>query len=67
MKNLHTFGEFLNEGKTEKSSFDPKLFYLVGKTESGKYDFNIGGFKSKTDRDGKEEGQIPMHTKDSKQ
>ena len=53
MKNIPTFGQFLNEG-SGRFNFDPKLFYLVGKTKTGKYDFNRAGFKSKTDRDGTE-------------
>ena len=48
MKNIHTFEEFLNEGRNEKITFDPKLFYLIGKTSQGNYDFNRGGFKSKS-------------------
>ena len=46
------------QGRNEKNTFDPKLFYLVGKTKTGKYDFNLAGFKSKTDRDGTENSPI---------
>ena len=50
MKNTPTFEGFLNEG-SGRYKFDTKLFYLVGKNKTGKYEFT-GGFKSKTDRDG---------------
>ena len=52
MKHINTFESFLNEG-SYRFNFDPKLFYLVGKAKTGKYEFT-GGFKSKTDRDGTE-------------
>ncbi len=48
MKHIQTFGNFLNEGINAKITFDPKLFYLIGKTPQGVYDFNMAGFKSKS-------------------
>ena len=51
MKNIPTFGQFLNEG-SGPNNFDPKMFYLVGKPKTFvQYDFHHAGYKSKSGDD----------------
>lgn len=45
---MKTFKEYYKINENRNNNFNHKLFYLVGKTKSGKYDFWKSGFKTKS-------------------